>query len=163
MATYQIPLPVPMYCNEDVATNWRVFQDAYEDFALAAQLSDKLAEVQAATLQMIIFKECKQILNRLGLTNKELKRVLQYFTNYRSILWLSAIFCLRGIIPQCRATAKWLSGTVYNPFKAISRIMYIYSASWWNDPKPPCARHSRPQSMSYVGSSADNIVTSEKP
>ena len=74
MATYQIPLPAPMYCNEDVATNWRVFQDAYEDIALAAQLSDKLVEVQAATLQTIILKECKQTLNHLGLTNKELKK-----------------------------------------------------------------------------------------
>ena len=86
MAMYQILPPAPMYCNEDVAMNWKVFQDAHENFALAAQLSDKLAEVQAATLQTIIFKECKQILNCLGLTNEELGRVLQYFTNYNSIL-----------------------------------------------------------------------------
>ena len=95
MAMYQILLPAPMYCNEDVATNWRVFQDAHENFALAAQLSDKLAEVQAATLQTItFFKECKQIVNCLGLTNGELKKsstifykLQQHFVTAHNILY----------------------------------------------------------------------------
>ena len=73
MATYQIPPPAPMECNGDVATNWKIFRDAYKDYATAAQLSDKGEEVQAATLKTIMGKECKQILNHLGLTTEELK------------------------------------------------------------------------------------------
>lgn len=54
MATYQIPPPAPMKCNRDVITNWKIFRDAYEDYAMAAQLSDKGEGVQVATLKTII-------------------------------------------------------------------------------------------------------------
>ena len=74
MAAYQLPPPDPMNCNGDVATNWKVFRDAYEDYAIAAELSAKDPAVQAATLKTIMGKECKQILNRLGLTAAELKK-----------------------------------------------------------------------------------------
>ena len=73
MAAYQIPPPDPMNCNGDVATNWKIFRDAYEDYATAAELSGKEPAVQAATLKTIMGKQCKQILNRLGLTTEELK------------------------------------------------------------------------------------------
>ena len=73
MAAYQIPPPDPMNCNGDVATNWKVFHDAYEDYAIAAELLGKDSAVQAATLKTIMGKQCKQILNRLGLTTEELK------------------------------------------------------------------------------------------
>ena len=94
MATYQIPPPAPMECNGDVATNWMIFQDAYDDYATAAQLSDKGEEVQAATLKTIMGKECKQILNHLGLTTEELKKsstildkLQQHFAPARNILY----------------------------------------------------------------------------
>ena len=74
MAAYQLPPPDPMNCNGDVATNWKVFRDAYEDYAVAAELSGKDQAVQAATLKTVMGKECKQILNRLGLTTAELKQ-----------------------------------------------------------------------------------------
>jgi len=74
MAAYQLPPPDPMNCNGDVATNWKVFRDAYEDYVIAAELSTKEPVVQAATLKTIMGKECKQILNRLGLTAAELKK-----------------------------------------------------------------------------------------
>ena len=51
----------------------RVFRDAYENYAIAAELSGKDLAVQAATLKTIMGKQCKQILNRLGLTTEELK------------------------------------------------------------------------------------------
>ena len=73
MAAYQILPPDPMNCNGDVATNWKVFRDAYEDYATAAELSGKEPAVQAATLKTIMGKQCKQILNRLGLTTEELQ------------------------------------------------------------------------------------------
>ena len=74
MAAYQLPPPDPMNCNGDVVTNWKVFRDAYQDYAIAAELSGKDEAVQAATLKTIMGKECKQILNRLGLTTAELKQ-----------------------------------------------------------------------------------------
>ena len=47
--------------------------------------------------------------------------------------------------PQCRATAEWICGPVCNPFEATGRIVCIFSVTWWNDPWPPRARHSRSQ------------------
>lgn len=73
MAAYQLLPPDPMNCNGDVATNWKVFRDAYADYVIA-ELSQKEPEVQAATLKTNMGKECKQILNRLGLTAEELKK-----------------------------------------------------------------------------------------
>lgn len=73
MAAYHLPPPEPMNCHGDVATNWKVFRDAYEDYAVAAELTGKDAPIQAATLKTVMGKECKQILNRLGLTGEELK------------------------------------------------------------------------------------------
>ena len=63
MATYQLLPPAPMECNGDVSMNWKRFRDAYEDYAMAAQLSDKSAEVQAAILKTIMGTDYKQILN----------------------------------------------------------------------------------------------------
>ena len=74
MAAYQLPPPDPMNCNGDVATNWKVFRDAYQDYAIATELSEKDQAIQAATLKTVMGKECKQILNRLGLTATELKQ-----------------------------------------------------------------------------------------
>ena len=94
MATYQLPPPAPMDCNGDVATNWKVFRDAYEDYAMATQLSEKSGDVQAATLKTIMGKECKQILNRLGLTADQLKtssvildKLQEHFAPARNILY----------------------------------------------------------------------------
>ena len=74
MAAYQLPPPEPMNCHGDVATNWKIFRDTYEDYAIAAELTGKDAAIQAATLKTVMGKECKQILNRLGLTAEELKK-----------------------------------------------------------------------------------------
>ena len=81
MAAYQLPPPDRMNCNGDVATNWKVFRDAYEDYAVAAELSGKDQAVQAATLKTVMGKECKDILNRLGLTTAELKQTDAILTN----------------------------------------------------------------------------------
>ena len=80
MAAYQLPLPDPMNCNGDVATNWKVFCDAYQDYAISAELSGKDQAVQAATLKTVMRKECKEILNRLGLTATELKQTSTILT-----------------------------------------------------------------------------------
>ena len=83
-----------MNYNGDVATNWKIFRDTYEDYATAAELSGKKPAVQAATLKIIMGKQCKQILNRLGLTTEELKstdsiltKLEAHFTPVRNILF----------------------------------------------------------------------------
>ena len=51
MAAYQLLPPDPINCNGNVATNWKVFRDAYEDYVIAVELSAKDPVVQAATLK----------------------------------------------------------------------------------------------------------------
>ena len=71
MATYNLPGPKPMVCTGDVATNWKQFREAFDDYSIATQLAEKSAEIQAATLKTIMGKECRQILLRLQLTDDE--------------------------------------------------------------------------------------------
>ena len=42
----------------NVAANWKVFEEAYNDFATATELTAKDDEIQAATLKTIMGKEC---------------------------------------------------------------------------------------------------------
>ena len=60
-----------MVCTGDVATNWKQFREAFDDYSIATQLAEKSAEIQAATLKTIMGKECRQILLRLQLTDDE--------------------------------------------------------------------------------------------
>ena len=64
MATYYLPPPEPMVYR-DVAANWKVFKEAFTDYATATQLTEKEATIQAATLKTIMGKECRQILSHL--------------------------------------------------------------------------------------------------
>ena len=40
-----------MVCTGDVATNWKQFREAFDDYSIATQLAEKSAEIQAATLK----------------------------------------------------------------------------------------------------------------
>ena len=46
-------------------TNWKVFKEAYTDFAMATELTNKDDKIQAATLNTVMGKECRQILSCL--------------------------------------------------------------------------------------------------
>ena len=70
MANCQLPPPDVMVCTGNVATNWKIFKEAYNDFATATELTNKDDEIQAATLKTVMGKECRQILSRLELTRK---------------------------------------------------------------------------------------------
>ena len=117
-----------MDCNGDVTTNWKVFCNAYEDYVMATQLSEKGDEVQAATLKTIMGKDCKQILNCLGLTAKELKKssvildkFQEHFAPPRNILYKryrfhtveqqpsetveQFVICLKRLAETCEFTA----------------------------------------------------------
>jgi len=63
-----------MVCTGNIATNWKIFKEAYNDFATATQLTTKGEEIQAATLKTVMVKECRQILSRLELNNDDKKQ-----------------------------------------------------------------------------------------
>ena len=54
MANSHLPLPDAMVCAGNVAMNWKVFKEAYTDFATTMQLTDKYNMIQAATLKTVI-------------------------------------------------------------------------------------------------------------
>jgi len=35
MATYDLPVPEPIVCTRDASTNWKMFKEAYTDYAMA--------------------------------------------------------------------------------------------------------------------------------
>ena len=93
MATYYLPPPEPMVYR-DVAANWKVFKEAFTDYATATQLTEKEATIQAATLKTIMGKECRQILLHLELTEADQKdtaiildKLQAYFAPTRNILY----------------------------------------------------------------------------
>ena len=99
MATYQIPPPEPMICSGNVAQNWKSFKEAFEDYVTATCLSEKDATVQAAALKSMMGKECREILQRLGLTDDEMKKpdvmltkLSEHFSPARNILYERFLF-----------------------------------------------------------------------
>ena len=73
MATYQILAPEHMNCNGDVPTNWKIFQEAYEDYLIATGLNKKDKAIQVAPLKSLMGTECKKKLKRLQLFADEMK------------------------------------------------------------------------------------------
>ena len=63
MASYHLPPPEPMVCTSDVASNWKIFTEAFTDYSTATELTKYEAELQAATLKMVMGKDCRQILS----------------------------------------------------------------------------------------------------
>jgi len=88
-----------MVCAGDVVTNWRIFKKAFTDYSTETELTKKDVEVQAATLKMVMGKECRQILSRLELTEAEKKdtaaildKLQIYFAPTRNILYERYLF-----------------------------------------------------------------------
>ena len=99
MANCQLPPPEVMVCTGNTAVNWKVFKEAYEDFATATELIAKDDEIQAATLKTIMGKECRQTLSRLELSNADKKRpskilekLEEYFAPTRNVLYERYLF-----------------------------------------------------------------------
>ena len=93
MANCQLPLPDAMVCTGSVAANWKVFKEAYNDFAMAKQLTTKDDEIQAVTLKTVIGNEYQQILSHLEISNEDkkkpskiLKKLEEYFAPTRNVL-----------------------------------------------------------------------------
>ena len=99
MANCQLPPPDAIVCTGNVATNWKIFKEAYNDFATATELTNKDDEIQAATLKTVMGKECRQILSRLELSNadkKKLNKIIEkleeYFVPTRNVLYERYLF-----------------------------------------------------------------------
>lgn len=60
-----IPPPRPMVCTGDTFHNFTCFREAYEDFALATELTLKSDAIQMATLRSTMGEDCRRILRRL--------------------------------------------------------------------------------------------------
>ena len=63
MANCQLPPPNPIVCPGNLSENWKAFKEAFNDFAIATQLTDKDEPIQATTLKTVMGKECRQILS----------------------------------------------------------------------------------------------------
>ena len=88
-----------MNCSGDVASNWKVFREAYKDYAIATQLTEKAAAIQVATLKSVMGTEYKQVLKRLELTEKHLNstetilaKLKEHFAPERNILYERYLF-----------------------------------------------------------------------
>ena len=51
--------PDAMVRTGNVAANWKVFKEAYDDFATATELTAKDDEIQAAILKTVMGNECQ--------------------------------------------------------------------------------------------------------
>jgi len=88
-----------MVCAGNTAANWKVFKEAYSDFATATELTGKGEEIQAATLKTVMGKECRQILSRLDLAEEDkkkpkkiLEKLEEYFAPTRNVLYERYLF-----------------------------------------------------------------------
>ena len=63
-----------MKCTGNLSENWKIFEEAYTDYATATGLTGKEDTIQVATLKTLMGKECKQVLNRLDLSAGRLKK-----------------------------------------------------------------------------------------
>ena len=88
-----------MICTGDVVMNWKVFKEAYEDYATATKLTSKDDTIQAATLKTVMGKGCHQILSHLELSegdkkkpSKILERLQAYFMPTRNLLYRHYLF-----------------------------------------------------------------------
>ena len=52
---------------------WKIFKDVYEDYATATELGKKDAKIQAATLKMLVGRECKKTLKILKLSTAKMQ------------------------------------------------------------------------------------------
>jgi len=77
MANCQLPPSDAMICMQNVAVNWRVFKEAYNDFATATELTGKDTEIQATTLKTMMGKEYQQILDLSDMWKKKLDKILE--------------------------------------------------------------------------------------
>jgi len=117
-----------MKCSGNLAENWKIFREVFTDYAVATELMKKDDGIQVATLKSVMGKDCKQVLKRLELTTKQLRKtdtileILQgHFSPERNIFYEHYLFhsaeqqpsetvdqyllCLRHLAESCKFAA----------------------------------------------------------
>lgn len=61
MATYQLPVPDPMQCTGDVATNWKSFKEMYTNYVTMTELHKKEKVNQVITLKQGVQSDTSKI------------------------------------------------------------------------------------------------------
>ena len=69
------PVPAPMVCRGDVASNWEFFRQQWEDYEVAIELIQQKMAVRLVSLHSIMGKECLQIYRNLSLTPEQQESV----------------------------------------------------------------------------------------
>ncbi|EDO48510.1 predicted protein [Nematostella vectensis] len=68
-----LPTPQPLEMQEDMATNWEIFKDSWENYIIATELNKKSDTIVVATLLTVMGKDCYRIYKNLHLTDDERK------------------------------------------------------------------------------------------
>ena len=94
-----VPVPAPMVCRGDVASNWEFFRQQWEDFEVATELVQQKTAVRLASLRSIMGKDCLQIYSNLSLTPEQqesvqgcLEALEAYFKPQRNVVYERYVF-----------------------------------------------------------------------
>ena len=93
------PVPAPMVCRGDVASNWEFFRQQWEDYEVATELVQQKTAVRLASLRSIMGKNCLQIYRNLSLTPEQqesvqgcLEAMEAYFKPQRNVVYERYVF-----------------------------------------------------------------------
>jgi len=59
------PIPAPMDCLGDIATNWDFFRDSWNDYECATELDKKDMKIRVATFRSVLGRDAQRILQFL--------------------------------------------------------------------------------------------------
>ena len=129
------PVPAPMVCRGDVASNWEFFRQQWEDYEVATELIQQKMAVRLASLRSIMGKECMQIYRNSSLTPEQQERVPgclealeAYFKPQRNVVYERYVFnsCVQSQdehvdahVNRLRKLASFCDfGTLYRPINS---------------------------------------------
>ncbi|XP_041461547.1 uncharacterized protein K02A2.6-like [Lytechinus variegatus] len=101
MASCQIgiPVPQPMCCKGNLESNWKAFEESWNDYRIATELDKKPDSVQVATLRSVMGQDCKDRLATLPMSDAErlkpqiiVKKLAEHFAPARNVLYDRYVF-----------------------------------------------------------------------
>ena len=91
---FLISPPEKMVIDGDVAGNWEFFKDAWNNYAIAVELSKKDNAIQVATLLSVMGKDCLSVFKNLPMTEDEkkdpteiLKKLTEHFEPAKNTIY----------------------------------------------------------------------------
>ena len=98
MSNSNLPVPIAMNMKGDVASNWKSFKDQWQNYEIVSSLAQKEANIQLATLKVVMGKDCYEILQRLPdsenktTVDETLTALEQYFIPKRNVTYERFVF-----------------------------------------------------------------------